>query len=563
MASGLVIHIEFGQDKHTEVVSHDRIRIGAGEDCDLRLPPLAVGTDALLLEIARANGHYRVKDYDHTLAITLNGERLTIGTPIADGDEVRVAESNLAMQFFPVRDLPAVVGGGGRRRQDIMIAPFIENAAIEAAATARRDDAKVFLREFTRELIREINTRTKVIGLLIAVALVGSVFYWGYAAYKEQQRTRRQMAETTEQLRQMQALVDQTKQSLTQVGESNKNILNSMSLAPKLYGDYSNGVFLILCKYELVETGTGRPLRYPEQQMTEDGTTLQNGGEAPILTPDGNGELAQFYSYGTGFYVGGGFVLTNRHVAVEPWQADDRLQALSSSVNARFRVMRLLAYFPGRRQPIGFRATQSSTRDDVAVGVLDAKEDLSEIPVLPLDTGSDTIVVGTRVVLMGFPSGYDRLLANLPEVEARGLQNRYGASNESLLGQLAERSLIKPLTTQGNITDIEGRRIVYDARTAEGGSGAPLFGQSGRVIGVNFALFVEMKDANYAVPAKYAVTLLSRAGWKQEEVPAAPDSNLNATPKDTRAAARCDRPMSRRASAEFLTGNLARVANVF
>lgn len=536
MASGLVIHIGVGEDKHTEVVSQDRIRIGSGEDCDLRLQPFVVSSDSPVLEIARANGHYRVKDYDHSLSITHNGERLTIGTPIADGDEVRVAEPEIALQFFPVRDLPAVVAGS-RRRSDILVAPFIENAAIEAAATARRDDAKVFLREFTRELIREIRTSTKILSLLFAVALVGSVFYWGYAAYKEQQRTRRQMAETTEQLRQMQSLVDQTKQSLTQVGESNKNILNSMSLAPKLYGDYSNGVFLILCKYELVEAGTGRPLRYPEQQMTEEGTTLQNGNEAPILTPEGNGELAQFYSYGTGFYVGGGYVLTNRHVAVEPWQADERLQALSSSVNARFRVVRLLAYFPGRKQPISFRTAQASTRDDVAVGVLDAKEDLTDLPALPLDTGSDTITVGTRVVLMGFPSGYDRLLANLPEAEARGLQNRYGASNESLLGQLAERNLIKPLTTQGNITDIQGRRIVYDARTAEGGSGAPLFGQSGRVIGVNFALFIEMKDANYAVPAKYAVTLLERGGWKQQESPADPTNNTNAAPKDTRAAA--------------------------
>lgn len=535
MASGLVIHIEVGDDKHTEVVSQDRIRIGSGEDCDLRLQPFVTSSDSPVLDIARANGHYRVKDYDHTLSITLNGEQLTIGTAIADGDEVRVAESDLALKFFPVSELPAVVTGS-RRRPDVLVAPFIENAAIEAAATARRDDAKVFLREFTRELIREINTSTKILSLLFAVALVGSVFYWGYAAYKEQQRTRRQMAETTDQLRQMQELVNQSKQNLQQLAESNENLLNSQSLAPKLYGDYSNGVFMILCRYDLVEAGTGRPLRYPEQQMTEEGTTLQNGDEAPILTPEGNGELAQFYSYGTGFHVGNGYILTNRHVAVEPWQADERLQALSSSVNARFRVVRLLAYFPGRKQPIPFRTAQASPRDDVAVGVLDAREDLSKIPALPLDRGSDTIAVGTRVVLMGFPSGYDRLLANLPEVEARGLQNRYGASNESLLGQLAERNLIKPLTTQGNITDIEGRRIVYDARTAEGGSGAPLFGQSGRVIGVNFALFIEMKDANYAVPAKYAVALLERAGWKHQESPADTDTNTNTAPKDARAA---------------------------
>ncbi len=97
--------------------------------------------------------------------------------------------------------------------------------------------------------------------------------------------------------------------------------------------------------------------------------------------------------------------------------------------------------------------------------------------------------------------------------------------------------MIKPLTTQGHITDYEAHRIIYDARTAEGGSGAPLFGQSGRVIGVNFAIFTELQDANFAVPVRYAITLLQRAGWK----PAAPEAdaaaNTNAAPKDARPSA--------------------------
>ena len=81
------------------------------------------------------------------------------------------------------------------------------------------------------------------------------------------------------------------------------------------------------------------------------------------------------------------------------------------------------------------------------------------------------------------------------------------------LGYLAEKKLITPLTTHGNITDLKARRIVYDARTGEGGSGAPLFGPSGRVIGITFAIFTENTASNFAVPIRYAITLLGKAGW--------------------------------------------------
>ena len=70
------------------------------------------------------------------------------------------------------------------------------------------------------------------------------------------------------------------------------------------------------------------------------------------------------------------------------------------------------------------------------------------------------------------------------------------------------------MTTQGNITDVNSRRIAYDARTAEGGSGAPVFGPTGRVIGVNFAVFTENEASNFAVPMRYGITLLERNGWK-------------------------------------------------
>src|SRR5258707_15392859 len=126
---------------------------------------------------------------------------------------------------------------------------------------------------------------------------------------------------------------------------------------------------------------------------------------------------------------------------------------------------------------------------------------------------------------MGYPSGLDRLLALLDESEARQIQARYG-SGESQLNYLAQTKHIQPLTTQGNITDLDANKIVYDARTGEGGSGGPLFGPSGRVIGITKAIFTENTASNFAVPIRYAITLLEKAGW------AAP-ANLETEQKDT------------------------------
>jgi serine protease Do len=529
MASGLVIHISSGDDRHTEILTDDSVRIGASESCDLRLrssslPKTAANT--VLLELSRKNGSYRVTDFDPSVALTVNGEPVAPGSEILDGDEFRLKDSDLVLHFFPVRALPAVVPASSRETH---VAPFIEAAAIESAATARRDDAKVFLREFTRELVREINPSTKLVTLAIAVALVGGMLYLGFAMYKELQRSRRLIDEQGVQLGRMRDQVSKTNEQITNIDESTKQLQNSLSLAVKLRSEYGNGVCLIAGSYYFVEAGTGRPLRYAQAQP--DGGTAQSGAPE-ALTPEGNAAIAEYEFVGTGFHVGQGFVMTNRHIA-QPWIADDRAQSISGSLKAQPRLRRLIAYFPGFTQaiPLEFKAT--SQRDDLAVCSLTLPEIPETIPVLPLETDPDAVAVGKTVVMMGYPSGPDRLLALLDDAESRGIQQRYGTPMAQL-GYLAETKRIQPLTTQGNITDLDVRRIVYDARTAEGGSGAPLFGPSGRVIGVNFAVFTENQASNFAVPIRFALSLLERAGWEapvKEEPETAGQSGHPAQPR--------------------------------
>src|SRR5205823_13808456 len=87
------------------------------------------------------------------------------------------------------------------RRDGAHVAPFIEQAAMEASATARRDDAKIFLREFTRELVREINPSTKIITFAILILAVVGALYIGFAQFNEARRGRRTIAEQQAQLR--------------------------------------------------------------------------------------------------------------------------------------------------------------------------------------------------------------------------------------------------------------------------------------------------------------------------------------------------------------------------
>src|SRR5215210_2814307 len=107
MANGLVIHVVAGLGKHTEVLTSDRIRIGSHPTCELRLPASEVPTEGTILELVRANSHYRIKSYDSTLGITHNGEPIVSNSRVKDGEEIRVGSYNVMLTFFSVGGLPA------------------------------------------------------------------------------------------------------------------------------------------------------------------------------------------------------------------------------------------------------------------------------------------------------------------------------------------------------------------------------------------------------------------------------------------------------------------------
>src|SRR5512132_1112995 len=95
--------------------------------------------------------------------------------------------------------------------------------------------------------------------------------------FQEMQRSRRLITDLSAQLGQAEAQAAKTNQQLSDLGRSNKEIRDSLSLAVKLRSEYGSGVCLIAGSYYFVEAGTGRPLRYPEAQAGEGGAGVQSG----------------------------------------------------------------------------------------------------------------------------------------------------------------------------------------------------------------------------------------------------------------------------------------------
>lgn len=544
MASGLIIHITVGAEKQTEFFAAERISFGSDENCDLQIRTDKIKETGRWLELENTEGVYRVIIYKENLEFKLNGKPLRRFAAINDGDVVSIGETDISFAFFALAGKSSLIAAN----REPHIAPFIEDAALESTASPKRDDAKVFLRQFVRELSREISWLTKLVVLAVVVTFLGGILYLGFSFNKELRENREQTVQQNQIIKRLEEQLAQNNEQLGSLDKTNKDIIKTVSLAPNLRVEYGNGVCLIVGVYDLVDRRTGKILRYPdptnvqqdpyEPAPPEDST--MKPATQPGLTTEGNGSPVEYDFIGTGFHAGGGYIVTNRHV-LQPWEEDDMIKQMIRQSNGKARIKRLVIYFPNLPQPINLKVLKVGSREDLGIAMIEQTQVSPDIPVLPLETSTDPVAIGKTVVTMGYPNGPDRLLAMLDDSEAKSINVRFGNSRQALLNYLAQANKIQPLTTPGAITDLDTRRIVHDAKTAEGGSGAPLFGQSGKVIGVNFGVFTESNAANMAVPIKYAIELLKSVGWKSPDEARPADNNptqtAGTTPNPTEAKA--------------------------
>jgi DNA-binding response OmpR family regulator len=289
------------------------------------------------------------------------------------------------------------------------------------------------------------------------------------------------------------AAVDSRLQKLETEGKVAQTIIQS----------YEPSVCLIHVVLAFRDHTTGLRLHYAGLTSTGEPTTDEHNN--PLLSLTGNGPEVHLDVFGTGFLASAsGQILTNHHVAEPWWQNDDLKEMVDQGLEPV--IAEMTAYFPGVPHGIAINTEKISSAADVAV----VKGNVAELGIrqIALADGRGSVVSGGPVVLLGYPTALDAILARAGTETLHSIATATKGDPKQVMEELARRHLIRPVTTQGHIGDVLADKIVYDAQTTSGGSGGPLFNNEGKVIGINFAMVREFGGSNFAIPVGYGKSLL-------------------------------------------------------
>jgi DNA-binding response OmpR family regulator/S1-C subfamily serine protease len=274
-------------------------------------------------------------------------------------------------------------------------------------------------------------------------------------------------------------------------------------VAQTIIQSYEPSVCLIHVVLAFREHTTGLRLHYAEMTGSGEPKTDEHGN--PLLSLTGSGPEMHLDAFGTGFLASStGQILTNHHVAEPWWENEDLKEMLDQGIEPV--VVEMAAYFPGVPHGIAINTEKISSTADVAV----VKADVSQLGIKPIALADSrgSAVSGIPVVLLGYPTALDAILARAGTETLQSIATASGGDPKQVMEELARRHLIRPVTTQGHIGDVLPDKIVYDAQTTSGGSGGPLFNDEGKVIGINFAMMRQFGGSNFAIPVGYGSSLL-------------------------------------------------------
>ncbi len=500
----------------TFVFDKEAVTLGAAPGCDVVLDLPSANGGGAVAEIHRSEKRLElfVHDADH-YSFRINDKPSQTEDhqpiPLAHGDVVSVETLDAQKPSGIAELLVQLIAP--ERTAARPLNNRLQFPEVDAGGHIHPRSATRFLKELVFALYAEMPGWVRAVALLLTafvplsvMTATGLVFFfvWDYTKLVGNLRVKNQGAE--EQIRILLGEIEKK----NGVIKTYEEIVN---FAPKISANYRDGVCLIIGTYSYNDSQK-RPLRYLDHSF-DNGSALSADGKLNVSF-EGTGNIYSEEFSGTGFVVEEGKILTNRHIA-QPWYGDAN-DKLIINLGGRPEIKEIYAYFPKYKTPFALKQAGFSTESDVALCKFDPGE--NKFPNLPLagldepdSPAANTVdITGQAIVLMGFPTGVDGIIAQLTDGQFKSEIERKLRTSDKASG-LAQRGDLIPQVSQGHVTRLVAGRITHDAPTTEGGSGSPIFSSAGKVIGINAQVTVDqaggqVPGANIAVPIQAAFNLI-------------------------------------------------------
>jgi DNA-binding response OmpR family regulator len=377
--------------------------------------------------------------------------------------------------------------------------------AVRNAQVSRKSNASLVLQ------LRDLRTQVLTQGQLLEQAQKSREAHdqqWSESVGKQLEQLRAESGELRKQIStssgpSLAELDNRLKQTDSRIGK----LENESRIAQEIVRDYSNSVCLIYAIVGFNDRKSGARLKFAG--IDSNGNPLADEKGNVIVSTEGGTRPVYLHVFGSGFLIdSAGHILTNHHV-LEPWWHNAREIPVPIETFKPV-IVSMWAFFPGNETPLALRVQSLSEESDLGL----ASVDLPDNHPRPVTLDQQAAISGSPVVLIGYPTGVEGILARIDETTLKRIAQATGNDTEGLVQELGRRKLIRPLVTQGHLGVVAPDRLVYDAQTTSGGSGGPVFNASGKVIGVNFAILAGFSGSNFAVPISRAAKMVGSAGQR-------------------------------------------------
>lgn len=455
------VHINGSKKGQTEVFEKYKLLIGTHPSCDLCFSEVNdKNVCSFHAEIICNNDSVVLKDIGGGRAVTFVNKELVSRGGLKDGDLVGFGQNGpeVCVRFVSKKGESAKTYPDSQS-QEYLKASLEDNLkTINKRLQGKSGMLNVIYRDFIQQPYNQASNRTKnVLLAIILLALGGAFLLFYFYFFKLQETTKR-----------------------VQILESQQSFIEN------IIEDYRKGVCFIQGSYYFADTETGLPIK-----------------------TSSDGEPITYNFSGTGFLIDPkGLILTNRHIADPVWRSgsssyEEYIPSKPPQTMVKFAVLR--AFFPEIKDHFPLEIVKVSDEADVAVLKL-APTDI-KLPVLSLEQSGKAVRIGEPVILLGYPAGINAFFG---KADQQVVDELITLPVMQIAEELSKLNLIRPLITQGHVTDITPDRIIYDAQTTLGGSGGPLININGKVIGINYGILRAFKGSNLAVPIKYGINLLGK-----------------------------------------------------